>query len=108
VSTCATPESPPHRTAIPVSTAPAASSADLERSRRLIYALAAADLTLDALAPALKRALSHERRPLNRDPPTVRRELELACRLSQDLTDRLGRARANLPPPDARPGTPVR
>jgi hypothetical protein len=72
-----------------------------DRSRRLIFALAAADRTLEALSPALKRALGHERRPLDRRPRIVRSEVELACRLAGELSERLDRARAALPKPDA-------
>jgi hypothetical protein len=70
---------------------------DAPRAWRLIHALAAADRTLEELSPALKRALSHERRPLNRDPPAVRRELALARRLAGDLSRRLAEAHAALP-----------
>jgi hypothetical protein len=71
--------------------------AERDRARRLVFSLAAADRTLDALAPALKRALGYERRPLDRRPRLVRSELELACRLAGELNDRLDRARAALP-----------
>ncbi len=71
--------------------------ADAPRARSLILALAAADRTLEELSPALKRALGHERRPQNRDPPAVRRELAIARRLAGDLTRRLAEAHAALP-----------
>ncbi len=71
--------------------------AEASQARRLIHALAAADRTLDELSPALKRALGHERRPLHRDPPAVRRELTLARRLAGDLARRLAEAHAALP-----------
>jgi hypothetical protein len=75
--------------------------AERDRARRLINALAAADCTLDALSPALKRALGWERRPLDRRPRLVRTEVELACRLAGELSERLSRARAALPAPSS-------
>jgi hypothetical protein len=79
---------------------PSPPDAERDRARRLVFALAAADRTLDTLAPALKRALGYERRPLERRPRIVRSEVELACRLAGELSERLDRARAALPAPE--------
>lgn len=68
-----------------------------DRARRLILALGAADQTLEALTPSLKRALCYERRPLDRRPRLVRAEVERACRLAAELCQRLDRAQAALP-----------
>jgi hypothetical protein len=70
-----------------------------DRARRLILALGAADQTLEALTPTLKRALTYERRPLDRRPRLVRSEVERACRLAAELCARLDRAQAALPSP---------
>jgi hypothetical protein len=84
------------RPAAPAPTLPPP-EAERDRSRRLIYALAAADRSLEALTPALKRALGYERRPLDRHPRVVRTEVELACRLAGELAERLARAQDALP-----------
>ncbi len=73
----------------------------VDPAQRLIYALAAADRTLEALTPTLKRALDRERRPLGRDPRGVRREVELARRLAGELSCHLIRAQTALPASDA-------
>ncbi len=83
--------------------AESASIDDRDRSRRLVLALGAADRTLEALTPTLKRALNYERRPLDRRPRLVRTEVELACRLACELAERLNRAQAALPTPPVLP-----
>lgn len=76
-----------------------ARDAEPDRARRLIYALAAADRTLDALTPTLRRALTRERRPLDRDSAGVRREVEAARRLAGELSHHLVQAERALPAP---------
>lgn len=70
---------------------------EVQRARALVFALASADQTYDELGPHLKRALGFERRPLERQPRRVRRELELAARKLAVLSRQLDAALAHLP-----------
>lgn len=75
----------------------ASTTADAERSKALIYALAGAEQTLAMLAPALTKAASEERVAIGRRNGIVRTETRLAARLARKLAEQLERAAAALP-----------
>lgn len=62
-----------------------------------LKALSGASVTVDELSMATKRALGHDRRPLNRDEASMARETRYALRLARELVRQLERADANLP-----------